>query len=378
MKVLLITTSFPQSASGEEAAGSFVADFARELSREAEVVVVAPGKQEVREVGRSGLVVYRYRAPLQPLSLLKPMNFGHWLPILSTLASGRRVSMRAARDMDADFVLALWALPCGLWAKRISRSLHIPYATWALGSDIWSLAKVPIVRFILKRILQAADYRFADGYQLAQDVETLCGKSCEFLPSARQLPVCGLSLVHKPPYRLAFLGRWHPNKGVDLLLEALEKLTDKDWTRIECVRIAGGGPMETLVRSKVNFLRSRNRPVLLEGYKNAQEAGELLVWADIVLIPSRIESIPVIFSDAMQAKRFVIASAVGDLPKLLSKDNKGIVGRMVESITSDKMREAIADTLWLDVIAVSDCCTPISVDNAVSSLMLIMSHYYTK
>ncbi len=369
MKVLLITTSFPQSASGQEAAGSFVADFARELSRRVEVVVVAPGEQEAREVDKSGLVVYRYRAPLQPLSSLKPMNFRHWLPILSTLASGRRVSMRAARDMDADFVLALWALPCGLWAKRVSDSLHIPYATWALGSDIWSLAKVPVVRSILKKVLRAADSRFADGYQLAQDVEILCGKSCKFLPSARQLPVCGLPLVHKPPYRLAFLGRWHPNKGVDLLLDALEKLSDDDWSRIERVRIAGGGPLETLVQSKVNLLRSHNRPVLLEGYKNVQEAGELLVWSDVVLIPSRVESIPVIFSDAIQAKRFVLVSAVGDFPVLLSQANKETTGCLVSPATSERIRDVLVDTLRLDAVAVSGNSMSISLDHAVNYLL---------
>jgi len=345
MRILLITTSFPQVSSGEEAAGSFVADFARELNSKSDVVVVAPGEREAREVDESGLVVFRYHAPLQPLSALNPKSFMHWQPIFSTLASGRRVSMRAAREMDADFVLAFWALPCGYWAKHVSKKLQIPYATWALGSDIWSLAKVPVVRSILKKVLQTADYRFADGYQLAQDVETLCGKTCEFLPSARQLPVCGLPLVHKPPYRLAFLGRWHPNKGIDLLLEALEKLTDRDWKRIECVRIAGGGPMEALVQSKVDLLRSCNRPVLLEGYKNISQAAEFLVWADAVLIPSRIESIPVIFSDAMQALRSVVCTPVGDLPKLMMRHGKGFVAEKTDpSALADSIRNFLSSS----------------------------------
>ncbi len=46
----------------------------------------------------------------------------------------------------------------------------------------------------------------------------------------------------RAPYRLAFLGRWHPNKGTDLLLDALHQLRDEDWHRIEAVRIAGGAP----------------------------------------------------------------------------------------------------------------------------------------
>jgi Glycosyltransferase len=56
------------------------------------------------------------------------------------------------------------------------------------------------------------------------------------------------------------------------------------------------------------------------------------MWADYVLIPSRIESIPVVFSDAMQCDTPVIATPVGDLPALLSKNRAGILATEVSSV----------------------------------------------
>jgi len=51
-----------------------------------------------------------------------------------------------------------------------------------------------------------------------------------------------------------------------------------------------------------------------------------------VLIPSRIESIPVVFSDAMKLSRPVIASPVGDLPRLLEDSACGELAEGVSAV----------------------------------------------
>ena len=42
--LLIVSTSYPESADGSEAAGSFVADFATAAARHVPVCVVAPGR----------------------------------------------------------------------------------------------------------------------------------------------------------------------------------------------------------------------------------------------------------------------------------------------------------------------------------------------
>jgi len=327
MRVILISTSFPTKEDGSEAAGSFVKDFVEELSHQGhQVAVIAPVIEVPAENKKTKIKYYWFSVPALPLSLLSPKNPKDWLPIINTLSQGKKTVDKAVKEFKPDHIFALWALPSGHWARYAKKRYQVPYSIWALGSDIWSLGKVPVVKSYLKSVLQDATHLFADGYQLADDVKTISGKHCEFLPSTRQLPVCGLPLTKtEAPYRFCFLGRWHPNKGIDLLLEALHLLEDKDWEKIDEVRIAGGGPMEDYVTEQVNKLQSQKRPVTLSGFQDKFGAAELLIWTDYVVIPSRIESIPVIFSDAMQAMRPVIAMPVGDLPKLLESSNCGLL-----------------------------------------------------
>ncbi|MCA9972963.1 MAG: glycosyltransferase, partial [Anaerolineales bacterium] len=220
---------------------------------------------------------------------------------------------------------------------------RIPHGIWALGSDIWSLGGVPLVRGVLRDVLRSAAWRFADGYQLAADVSALSGLDCAFLPSTRVLPLPGeKQLAGAPPYKLAFLGRWHPHKGVDLLLESLQLLEDADWQRIAAVQICGGGPLEPLVQAQGAALGGNGRPVTIRGYLNRAEAAELLTWADYLLLPSRIESIPVIFSDAMQARCPVVAMPVGDLPRLMESDDAGI---LVQHVTAEALATGIRRAL---------------------------------
>jgi glycosyltransferase involved in cell wall biosynthesis len=345
-RILLVTTSYPDRDEGEAAAGVFVRDFARALTGEGVAVeVVAPAATDGHG-SEDDIDVTRFAVPRLPLSLLDPMRVGDWKAIAASLSKGTRTVFEACRRRRPDHILALWALPSGDWAMRAGRRLGIPYSTWALGSDIWTLGRIPGLRQYLAHVLRNAAHSFADGFELAGDVERISGHQCRFLPSSRAFGHAGNRTVNAaPPYRLAFLGRWHPNKGVDLLIEALSLLNEEDWSRIEAVRLHGGGPLETQVRSGVTRLREAGRPVEVGGYLDLQGARDLFQWTDYVVIPSRIESIPVVFSDAMQARRPVIAAPVGDLPRLVNTLACGVLAQRADEIAmAEAIRRALALT----------------------------------
>jgi glycosyltransferase involved in cell wall biosynthesis len=343
MKIVLVTTSYPDANAGEAAAGNFVADFARCLIRSrTATTVVAPAAAD-RNTVEDGVNVRRFRVPRLPLSLLDPARPTHWPAVAKTLMAGGRAVNRATAEARPDHILALWVLPSGWWAMRAAARHHIAFSTWALGSDIWTLGKIPLVRTLLSHVLRRAQARFADGLQLGRDVEALCRRPCSFLPSSRILhPRIEKDLLRKPPYRLAYLGRWHPNKGTDLLLEALAALSDEDWARIDAVRIFGGGPLEGHVRREASKLAAGGRPVRVGGYLDQEGARELLAWTDYVLIPSRIESIPVVFSDALQMNCPLIVTPVGDLQALIGRHRCGICARSADPLSfGDAVRSAI-------------------------------------
>lgn len=239
--------------------------------------------------------------------------------------------------------MALWALPSGHWARRVAREAGVPYSVWTLGSDIWTLGRLPLVRGHLRRVLRDAQARYSDGLRLAEDTRRIGGREATFLPSTRRIRATrSVPVRGHAPYRLLFLGRWHPNKGVDLLLEALSLLGDEDWARIESVCIFGGGPLQALVQQGVAALRSAGRSVELGGFLNAAAAEAAMMAADFVLVPSRIESIPVVFSDAMKLGCPVLACPVGDLPQLVAE---GPCGRVARAVSARAYADLLGETL---------------------------------
>lgn len=341
--LVLVTTSFPIKGDGSEAAGSFVADLVEELAKHVPVRVVAPGPSAARQRLSGNIEVYRYAAPARPLSTLRPWHPGD-LGWTARVLRGGMAATRAATGEDASHLLALWGLPCGEWARRAAKERDIDYSVWMLGSDVWTLGRLPLLRAALGRVIRQAAHAYADGYQLATDAQRIAGIPVAFLPSTRRIDLRDPPPPRdQPPYRLLFLGRWHPNKGVDLLLDALGLLGDEDWQRIERVEIQGGGPLEPLVRARVMTLQAQGRPVEAGRYLTKPEAEAAIARADWVLIPSRIESIPVVFSDAMKLGRPVVATPVGDLPQLIEADACGVVAESVcAAAFCNAMRRALA------------------------------------
>ena len=317
--LLVVSTSYPISADGSEAAGAFVADFVSTMARHGPVRVVGPGRIEGPDRAATQ-PTWRFSAGERPLSLLSPSRPWQWPLIVRTLASLRRQVLEADADGRVGHVLGLWALPSGWAARSLARRERIPYSVWALGSDIWSLGRYPLVRGLLGSVCRGATLAFADGLKLAADAQTLCGRQFDFMPSCRRLDgVRAAPVADQAPYRYLFLGRWHPNKGVDLLVDALEHLSPSDWARIREVHIAGGGPLAPVVEAAVARLQAAGRPLRLDGYLDRQQASAALAAADRLLLPSRIESIPVVFSDALAYGLPIVAMPVGDLPVLLAE-----------------------------------------------------------
>ncbi len=339
--LVIVTSSFPISGDGSEAAGAFVADLAEELAKHIPVRVVAPGRVETRDRWSEGVEVFRYTAPDQALSTLRPWHPGDGMHVLRVLRAGQRATKRAVAAGPTAHVLALWALPCGYWARRSVRRHGIRYSVWTLGSDIWSLGRIPLVRTLLRQVLRDAEHCWSDGLKLRDDTKAIAGRSVEFVPSTRRIDRTRIEpLRSKPPYRLLFLGRWHPNKGIDLLLEALHLLSDDDWSLIERVTIAGGGQLESIVQTEVEALRVRKRPIELHGYLERGAAQQAFLDADYLLIPSRIESIPLVFSDGVKMQCAIIACPVGDLARLVEGVHPcGIIAR---SATAQDLSDAIA------------------------------------
>ena len=147
-------------------------------------------------------------------------------------------------------------------------------------------------------------------------------------------------------------------------------LNDADWSKIAEIRIYGGGVMEKGLRLACDNLQKMGRPVTVGGFLDKKEATKLLFWADYLLIPSRIESIPVVFSDAMQAGCPVIAMPVGDLSVLLDNYSAGILAEELSpSAFAKALQHALKTSPSLYSPGIEACREKFNIHNTVEHLL---------
>ena len=328
MKVWILTSSFPSNPQdARAAAGLFVADFAVALAEAGhEITVVTPDKQPGDKQDPPGVRVhwFPWRGGRKVLSSLKPYHPGDVLAMISLFRRGARALEDLYQRAAPDHVLAMWAAPSGILATLFKRRRGVSVTTWCLGSDVWTLGRYPILRGVLKRVLRASDLVFADGVQLAADAQDLGGRPCEFMPSSRRLnrALARPLDLEGSGTRFLFIGRYAAVKGVDVLLEAMAEFARHE--RSGHLYMFGGGPLDAQIRQRAARPDLRGR-VTIGGYADEAVAVAHLAATDCVLIPSRKESIPVVFSDALQMGRPLIVSDVGDMGTLLRKHPAGLI-----------------------------------------------------
>jgi glycosyltransferase involved in cell wall biosynthesis len=328
MRIWVLSSSFPSNPQdARAAAGLFVSDFAVALAEAGhEITVITPDKPSQAKRDPPGVRVhwFPWRGGEKTLSSMKPHHPGDALAMLSLFRQGARALDALHREAAPDHVLAMWAAPSGILATRFKRRRGVPVTTWCLGSDVWTLGRVPILRGAVRRVLRASDLVFADGVRLAEAAAEIGGRPVEFMASSRRLDraLARPARGNGSGVRFLFIGRYERVKGVDVLLEAMARFARSQPSGH--LHVFGGGPLEAQIRQRAARPDLRGR-VMIGGYADEAVVVSELAASDCVVIPSRMESIPVVFSDALQMGRPLIASDVGDMGTLLRRHPAGLV-----------------------------------------------------
>ncbi len=346
MNIQIITSSYPAFPGDPGGtAGLFVESFAQELVHQGHRVVVQPVQRKSSYEPQGGVIVepIPWQGGDQVLAAMSLSNPGNWRTFYRFFKDGRRNTQAIHQKYAIDRTLCMWVVPCGMFGYWIHKKFNAPYDVWALGSDIWKIRRVPIIGpRMITQIIGRAQGIFADGVQLCADVKAITGRNCQFLASTRKLPEPNDVPTLKPEGKKHFLfvGRFHPNKGPDLLLEAVKLIKSEVRERIH-VHMYGLGDMEDRLRHMIRELNLQDC-VTLNGPIQAQDLANVLKAVDYLVIPSRIESIPVIFSDALQMGVPVVSMPVGDLTKMINLHQCGVVADEASAQALSVSLEAIS------------------------------------
>jgi len=344
-KICIVTSSFPSHKNESISAGVFVRDFALLLAEQNfEVHILAPKtKSSSYDDDRIHVHFFPWLGREMGLSSYNPKNPAHFLKLLSVVLSGLRFTSRFVKNNKIDFCLAMWAVPSGLFTYVTKIFTKTPYTVWVLGSDIWKIHNYPFGKFILRKIFKNANKIYADGLQLANDVKDISGINCDFLASSRilskDLQESDYTKFDPSKINFMFLGRYHHNKGVDLLIEAITMLSKEEREK-SLFHIFGGGPLELKIKKMVKECGLESN-TFVNSYLDGDKVFSYMLKSDFIVIPSRIESIPIILSDALQSKKPIILTNVGDMGRLASEFKIGFVQEPNAKSIAEGLRSGI-------------------------------------
>lgn len=228
----------------------------------------------------------------------------------------------------------------GIPAMMAKKNLKIPYAVWGRGSEIY-LPGRPLA-MISKSILRNADAILALTEDMKQAMQNLCDKEIFVVPNGIDLE------MFKPPLEsrkgsnaktIIFVGRLHPVKGVQYLIEAMNIVHQK-MPEAELILVGDGKEREHL-KSLTGRLGLKEC-IEFAGRVPHEKIQDYMGLADVFVLPGLSEGFPVTILEAMACGLPVVATRVGGLPDIIEDS---INGYLVEAMDQEQIAEALLKIL---------------------------------
>ena len=244
---------------------------------------------------------------------------------LAPVADGRAVAQLRQASAGADLLHA-HGLRAGLVAaaaRRLSGERERPLVlTLHNALQESSGARRRLLRAVEGLTIRAADLVLAVSSDLADNARRLGARDVRVVPAlAPPLPAAArsraevraeLGVDDGRPLVVA-IGRLHPQKGYDVLFDAVAR-----WERegqlnpAPLVAIAGDGPLETQLGERI---MAERLPIVLLGRRS--DVADLLGAADLCVLPSRWEGSPFTAQEALRAGTPLVSTRAGGIPELV-------------------------------------------------------------
>ena len=142
--------------------------------------------------------------------------------------------------------------------------------------------------------------------------------------------------------RLLYVGRLAAAKGMPILLQSIAAL--KSAHPALHLTVVGDGPDRDLLAHQANELEIADRTDFV-GYKTPAEVRHYLQEADIFVMSSFAEGVPVVLMEAMMAGRPVVATRVGGISELVEEGVSGfLVPPSDPQILGDRIHQLLCDS----------------------------------
>lgn len=208
------------------------------------------------------------------------------------------------------------------WIGMVAaRLLHASFSMTLHGSDLLVHAafldtKLQHCRFCLTISDYNRDY-ILNHYRFVDSEKIIVHRLGVDIP-----PIALERSDRKDKFQLLSVGRLHVVKDHQFLLRACQALKDRGLP-ISCW-IAGDGPERFRLQQLIRELDLENEVTLL-GHVARQNLAPLYRAADLVVLTSRSEGVPVVLMEAMAHNCLVLAPAITGIPELVKHGENGFL-----------------------------------------------------
>lgn len=248
-----------------------------------------------------------------------------------------------ARAWRPDVIHVHFAVPSGAVALPVSLATGIPYVLTAHLGDVpggvpeqtAGLFRLvdPIARFIWKK---AAKITTVSGH-VAGLVRAAYGADARVILNG--VPTLGRKeITLQTPRRLLLVGRLSVQKNPLLAVEALARLRDLEWT----LGVIGEGPLSGDLRAAAARLNIADR-ITFHGWLDAAEVAAQMAAADILVMTSLHEGLPMVAVEALQHGLAIVGSDIGGLHDVITDGVNGFLCALTPGAFSARLRELLAE-----------------------------------
>lgn len=241
--------------------------------------------------------------------------------------------------------------------------LETPYVVYGRGGDIYSpwMFKNTISKIIIKN----AGVVIALTEDMKKEMLKIYNRDIIVIPNG--LDILRFKNISKEKNRrlmniandekiIIFVGRLHPVKGVEYLIEAMENIKQKN-PKIRLIIVGDGSERDKLEQHVKKLDLEKN--VLFVGEIPNENIPKYLALADVLVLPSLKEGFPNIILEAMASDLPIVATNVGGIPEIIKngengflvepKKSKAIAEKVLLLIENEKLRNMIIEKNKEDV-----------------------------
>ncbi len=262
------------------------------------------------------LYVQTHRDGSKRLKLITAI--GAWWRVLIKAASGKLAGAHIHVAAGASFWRkSLIVLPVFFLRAPVIFHIH----DGEFSSFYWSRCGV-VARYLVRQILERS-YVIALSKSWVDELKVIAPKAVVVcIPNPVELtPVVDRDSRKTDSITVLFLGRLSKEKGVFDLLEAFAAIrnTSIKWKLI----LAGNGDLER-ARKLANDL-GLSAKVEFMGWVGPKKKAELLSIADVLVLPSYFEGLPMAVLEGMASGLPVVSSRVGGIPDVIEDSVNGLL-----------------------------------------------------